>query len=157
MALAQVAAAPTAAEAEAAFRQARDRYVSMAPGEPQSLPRDVHQSISPTEGLIAGGTPENVALDDVRLVLDVNDAKLKDVVTDVVRQAAQFTGPWQVKWRLSPDNTDLMDERVNLTAEAPFGEFFAMLAERVKNMTGIQLHFTVFSSARVILVSDTYY
>jgi hypothetical protein len=82
---------------------------------------------------------------------------LREVMTNIVTQAATYTGPWTVKWRLKPENMDLLDERVNLTAEDNFGEFCNLLVERIKNMTGTQLYVTAFSGTRVLLVTDTYY
>ena len=70
---------------------------------------------------------------------------------------AQYSGPWTVKWRLKPENMDLMDERVNLTAESSFGEFVNLLSEPIRNMTGVQLYVNVFQGARMVLVTDTFY
>jgi hypothetical protein len=153
-----ISAAPTAAEAEAAFRAAREAYRVVAEGSP--MPADtaeLEEHITPTTVFVPGGAPQETRLEDIKLVVDVENATLRRVVQDVVAQAAQHTGPWRVKWRLKPENMGLLDEQVNLTAEAPFGAFFALLAERVKNLTGTQLYVTVFGAARVILVTDTYY
>jgi hypothetical protein len=155
--LAQVAVAPTAEEAEQAFRAAHEHYVSAAGGGFGVAISATAVPVSVTRVVIPGGKPMNIDLSEVRLVLDVDDKPLKDVVADVIRQAAQYTGPWEVKWRLAPDNAELMNERVNLTAESNFEEFFGLLAERVKNLTGVQLFITVFDASRVILLSDTYY
>ena len=152
-----VSAAPTEAEAEAAFRAAREAYRAVAEGAPLSAASDVEEHVTPTTVFVSGGEPKQVRLEDIKLVLDVENQTLRSVVQNVVAQAAEYTGPWRVKWRLKPENMGLLDEQVNLTAEAPFGEFFALLAERVKNLTGVQLFVTVFSSARVILVTDTFY
>ncbi|MCA3244430.1 MAG: hypothetical protein INF43_03875 [Alphaproteobacteria bacterium] len=152
-----VSAAPTAAEAEAAFQAARDAYRAVAAGAPNAQPGELEEVVTPTTVAVPGGRPENVPLDEIKLVIDVENATLRQVVTDVVAQAAQYSGPWRVKWRLKPENMGLLDEQVNLTAEAPFGEFFGLLSERVKNLTGTQLFVTVFGGARVILVADTYY
>lgn len=152
-----VSAAPTAAEAEAAFRAAREAYRVVAEGSPIMAPEDVEEVVTPTTVFIPGGEPKQIHLEDIKLVVDVENATLRQVVQDVVGQAAQHTGPWRVKWRLKPENMGLLDEQVNLTAEAPFGAFFALLAERVKNLTGTQLFVTVFGSSRVILVTDTFY
>jgi hypothetical protein len=151
-----VSAAPTAAEAEAAFQAARQAYRAVAEGAPSAAPGEVEQIVTPTT-FVPGGRPENTPLENIVLVLDVENATLRQVVQEVVTQAAQYSGPWRVKWRLKPENMGLLDEKVNLTAEAPFGEFFGLLTERVKNLTGTQLFVTVFGGARVILVADTYY
>lgn len=152
-----VSAAPTTAEAEAAFQAAREAYRAVAAGSPSPQPGELEEVVTPTAVVVPGGRPENIPLDEIKLVIDVENATLRQVVTDVVAQAAHYSGPWRVKWRLKPENMGLLDEQVNLTAEAPFGEFFGLLSERVKNLTGTQLFVTVFGGARVILVADTYY
>ena len=75
----------------------------------------------------------------------------------VVRQVVPYTGKWEVRWRLSPDNHFIVNERVNLTAETTFGEFVEFLTDRVNNMTGVQMFVKVFNSSRLIVISDTYY
>ncbi|MBI1309456.1 MAG: hypothetical protein GC129_06405 [Proteobacteria bacterium] len=156
-----VAVAPTEDEAKAAFRTAREQYMAVAAGgsaNPQGAAED-NDSGTLTVPVAGGGELSNkhVRLEDVRLVMDLEDISLKDVLRQVVSQAAAYTGPWTVKWRLQPENRDIVDERVNLTAQAPFGEFCNLLTERVKNMTGTQLFVTAFDSSRVILVTDSYY
>jgi putative SOS response-associated peptidase YedK len=109
------------------------------------------------EDNIAGGRAQNIALENIRIVMDVDNVTLREVMQKIVQQAAAYTGPWTVKWRLRPENMDLMTERVNLTTEANFGDFCSLLTERVKNMTGTQLFVTAFASSRVLLVADTFY
>lgn len=152
-----VAAAPTAAEAEAAFHAAQQAYRAVSAGGPAQAEGDIEQAVTPTMIMVPGGQSDVTRLEEVKLVIDAENVTLRQVVGDVVRQAAEHTGPWMVKWRLKPENMALMDERVNLTAESTFSDFFALLAERVKNMTGTQLFITVFSGSRIILVADTYY
>lgn len=151
-----VAAAPTAEEAEAAFRIARDGYVAVT-HDGVGVVAAGRVSDTLVEDRVAGGEPRNVSLEKIQIVLDVSDVTLRDVMAKIVEQAAAYTGPWTVKWRLRPENADIMSERVNLTAEADFGAFCSLLAERVKNMTGTQLFVTAFAGTRVLLVTDTYY
>ncbi len=152
-----VSVAPTAEQAEKAFQDARRSFMAVASGGADDKPGDVVQGPVVVEDTIAGGNVQNIALEDIRIVLDVDNVTLRDVMAKIVGQAADFTGPWTVKWRLKPENMDLMNEKVNLTAEAGFGEFCNLLTERVKNMTGTQLYVTAFASTRVLLVADTYY
>lgn len=152
-----VVAAPTAAEAEAAFRAAREGLLAVASGSADVSVSAVTTSATTVEDRVAGGEPRNVALEKIQVVLDVSNVTLRDVMTQIVQQAANYTGPWTVKWRLSPENAGVMTERVNLTAEADFGSFCDLLTERVKNMTGTQLFVTAFAGTRVLLVTDTYY
>jgi hypothetical protein len=151
-----VAAAPTQEQADAAYAAARRSFMAVAAGKaPGTRPGDVVETV-PTDSVPGKGT-SRIPLEEVNLVLDVENVTLREVVTRIVGQAARYTGPWTVKWRLKPENMDLLDERVNLTVEAPFGEFCQLLAERVKNMSGTQLHVTAFKGAREILITDTYY
>jgi hypothetical protein len=160
-------AAPSDAEAEAAYRAAQQAFQASRqhtadPSATMPVPPEVvvfsdpHRHLDRT--LVAGtDRPHNASIENIRVVMDVENTSLREIVNDVVKQAARFTGPWQVKWRLKPEDQSVMDERVNLTAEAPFGEFVNLLTERVKNMTGVQLFVTTFNEARIIMVADTYY
>lgn len=152
-----VAAAPTSAEAERAYEEARKAFAEVSGTAGPARSGDMDMPVSATDQVSGAGTRDNVALENIRLVMDVENVTLRQVVTRIVEQAAKHTGPWTVKWRLKPENTALLDERVNLTAEAPFGEFCSLLTERVKNMTGTQLYITAFHASRIILVTDTYY
>lgn len=152
-----VAAAPTNAEAAAAFQSAQKAFQQ---GRDTSFTTMPKISAAPSRSVVVGGSPtlpQNISLNDVRLVLDVEDTTLADVMTTIVTQASAYSGRWTVKWRLKPENQDLLTERVNITAEAPFGEFVALLTERIRNLTGTQIYVTVFQGSRMILVSDTFY
>lgn len=156
----------TDAEAQALFAKAHTTYgvvsgVSSTSGEMESPDaQDAAYAVqifsNPNQMAIAGGEhPANVPLEEVRIVIDVEGVTLRDVVAKIVAQAAPYTGPWTVKWRLKPENMPLLDERVNLTAEAKFGDFVNLLSERVRNMTGTSLFVTTFTDARVMIVADT--
>ncbi|MCP5405046.1 MAG: hypothetical protein H6922_02345 [Pseudomonadaceae bacterium] len=153
--------APSDAEAEAAFKQAQEQFKAMAAGTgvedaPAAEAYEVAVFSDPDKQFHPGGKPENVALGHVKLVIDVEDSSLREVVNEIVGQAADYTGPWTVKWRLKPENMAIADERVNLTAEAGFEQFVALLTEKVRNMTGVHLFMTAYEQARVILITDTY-
>lgn len=152
-----VAVAPSAEEAEKAYQAARQSFMAVASGSPDTKPNDIVQQPLGVEDTIAGGKPQNVSMEQIRIVMDVDDVTLREVMQKIVTQAATYTGPWTVKWRLRPENVGLLDERVNLTAEAEFGEFCNLLTEKVKNMTGTQLFVTAFAASRVLMVADTYY
>lgn len=103
------------------------------------------------------GVPlEYVALNELRVSIDVENVPLENVVKMIVEQAEASTGPWGVKWRLADDNRKLMNERVNLTAETNFEEFMTYMVDRINNMTGVRLFVRVFDDARLILITDTY-
>ena len=152
-----ISVAPTAEQAEEAYQAARKSFMAVASGGPDVKPGDVVQKPEGAQDLVAGGKPQNIALENIRIVLDVDNISLREMMTKIVTQAAAYTGPWTVKWRMRPENMDLLDDRVNLTAEANFGEFCNLLTERVKNMSGVQLFITAFPSSRVLMIADTYY
>jgi hypothetical protein len=159
---------PSNAEAEANFNAARGSYSNyyVAPLLPPDMQNEAASVVSGPAGSLQGqyfglisttNLPANTNLEFVNVVVDVEAATLEQIMQSIVKQAAAYTGPWTVKWRLKPENTELMAEKVNLTAEAPFGRFIDLLTERVRNMSGVNLFVTSFPQARVILVADTYY
>jgi hypothetical protein len=170
-----IAVAPTEEQAKEIYDTARQHYLAVANGDVPSAPAGtvetetrvdtsaVNQVVSSTQGApqavdtLSGKPVSNVAMEDIQLVMDVDNITLREVMANVVKQAAAYTGPWTVKWRLAPENSFLLDERVNLTVEARFGDFCDLLTEKVKNLTGVQLFVTAFPAARIILVTDTYY
>jgi hypothetical protein len=162
-------AAPSDAEADAAYAAAQKAFQATAVNgsnnakQTQQLTRhsdvpEVMVFTDPSREMVPGtADPKNIPLQEIRVVVDVENDSLRDIMHKVVGQAARYTGPWQVKWRLKPENAALLDERVNLTAEAKFGDFINLLTERVKNMSGVQLFVTTFNESRIIMVADTYY
>lgn len=103
-----------------------------------------------------GANAADVDLNTLQLRVDLENMTLSNALFNVVNKIGDETGPWQLRWRLKPENINVKEEVVNLIAEASFGEFIAYLSDRVKNMTGIQLFVSVFDGARVIVISDTY-
>jgi len=99
----------------------------------------------------------DVVLGEIPLQVHFENKKLQDVMEDVVNAVATRTGHWDLRWRLSPENRFLKDERVNLIAETNFGTFTSFVSERIKNMTGIQLYVNVFNGSRIIAITDSYY
>lgn len=95
-------------------------------------------------------------LENLRVNVNFENAALQDIMRYVTAQASDKVGPWEVEWRLKEENRRLLNERVNLTAEANFNDFMGYLVDRVNNMTGIQLFVRVFKVSRVIVISDTF-
>lgn len=164
-----VTVAPSDAEADAAYAAAQKAFQATAvnnanavkpkeePTQRSNVP-EVMIFSDPAKEMVAGtSNPKNIALQEIRVIIDVENDSLRDIMHKVIAQAARYSGPWQVKWRLKPENAALLDERVNLTAEAKFGDFVNLLTERVKNMSGVQLFITTFNESRIIMVADTYY
>ncbi|MFZ2587653.1 MAG: hypothetical protein WAZ18_06025 [Alphaproteobacteria bacterium] len=157
---APLAMAPTEAEAEQQFLQAQEQFKAMAAGTVISNtgPYEVAVFSDPTKQFHAGSDDiKNVALGNIHVTIDVEDTSLRDVVNEIVSQAAEHSGAWTVKWRLKPENSSIPDEKVNLTAESNFDDFVARLTERVRNLTGVGLYITAFEGSRVILVTDSFY
>ncbi|MDD9912036.1 MAG: hypothetical protein OXQ96_03175 [Alphaproteobacteria bacterium] len=105
----------------------------------------------------AGMTNAETHLSDVQIMIDMEDVTLKEAIHKVVNRVGSVTGPWELKWRLAPENEYVVEERVNLIAELDFGDFISYMIDRVRNMTGIKLFISVFEGARIIVISDTYY
>ncbi|MEC9291459.1 MAG: hypothetical protein VX730_03570 [Pseudomonadota bacterium] len=96
-------------------------------------------------------------LGDIRVAVNIENATLEQIMEDIVSQAEQKTGPWDIAWRLKNENRYLLDDKVNITAESNFDEFVGYMVDRVNNMSGVQLFVKVFNMSRVIVISDTYY
>lgn len=155
--------APSDKDAAQQYEQARESFKAMAAGT--ALPAGVEgvdgYQVSvfsdPTKQFHPGSDDvKNVALGNIHVTVDVEDVTLRDVVNEIVSQAAQHSGAWTVKWRLKPENAAIPDEKVNLTAESNFDDFVARLTERVRNMTGVGLYVTAYEGARVILITDSF-
>jgi spore coat polysaccharide biosynthesis protein SpsF (cytidylyltransferase family) len=95
-------------------------------------------------------------LNNIRIAVDVENRALKEVVSDIVAYAEEKSGPWKVKWRMSPENRHILNSRVNLTAETTFEDFMDHLVDRINNMTGVRLSVNVFDMSRIIVISDSY-
>ena len=127
----------------------------------QQTPRDQGPDvsiISRRAELFREDTPTTayLPLEEVRIAIDIENLPLEEVVTRIISEAEEKTGPWNVKWRLGEENDYLMNERVNITAETDMGQFMSYLVDRVNNLTGVQLFVRVFDASRIILISDTY-
>lgn len=106
---------------------------------------------------INGNTLPQVDLSRLRVSVNYEDVTLAEAVRTIVADAEDQVGPWDVKFRLTPDNQHLLAEHVTLTAETTLGQFLNLLTERVNNMTGVQLFVNVFDANRMILISDSFF
>ncbi len=98
-----------------------------------------------------------VELGQIPLQVHFENQTLAEVMDRVVAAITTRTGAWDLRWRLSPENKFIKEERVNIIAETDFNTFASLVAERIKNMTGVQLHVSIFDSSRIIAITDTYY
>jgi hypothetical protein len=93
-------------------------------------------------------------LRDYKVVVHEDGQTLPDILSKVMKRAEPFTGPWQLKWKVSQENQDLLTEKFSLDAETTFDEFVSYLAQYLLNDRGVKLSFSLFDRERVVLVSD---
>lgn len=89
-----------------------------------------------------------------RVAVHTDNLTLPDMLDSILKQATPYTGPWQVRWKLTPDNQDLLKETFSLDAETTFEEFINYLAQYIMNDRGVKLGFALFDQERLIVVSD---
>lgn len=99
-------------------------------------------------------TNEYVNLADYKIVVHANGATLKDLVEDVVAEAAPHVGEWTVKWKLKRENEGILDEQFSLDTETTFGRFADYVSDFVLNYRGFRLKFEMFEAERVMVISD---
>lgn len=117
---------------------------------------DVNRTSPQAQHYFEGGNVlSSVKLQDLRVAVDVENQTIREVMNTIMTDAAEKTGPWEIKWRLATANNAILDEKVNITAETTFGEFMDYLVDRINNMTGIKLFVSVFDASRIIIISDT--
>ena len=131
------------------------REVSVQPPLDSYVTQNMQTVSVPDNNVRLTGAP--VRLEQSAILLDVENQTLQETFDSVMTQVSTGSGNWQTKWRLGKENSYLLNERINLTAETNFQNFVEYLVDRVNNMTGIQLFVTVFDSSRIIVISDTYY
>ena len=128
---------------------AADNPTQMATLTPNHDPRD---------SLISAGRArartDLMDLRDYKVVLHADNQTLPAMLNQVIERAEPFAGPWQVRFRLKPENNDLLTERFSLDAETTFQEFVGYLAQYLVNDRGVKLTFSLFDRERVVLVSD---
>jgi len=89
-----------------------------------------------------------------KVVVHQDDQTLETLLGNILKHAEPFTGPWQIRWKISDTNKDLMTEKFSLDAEAPFEEFVSYLAQYIVNDRGVKLSVSLFDSERIIVISD---
>ena len=91
---------------------------------------------------------------DYKVVVHADNQTLPEMMAEIMNRAEPFAGPWQVRWKLKPENQDLLTEKFSLDAETTFAEFVGYLAQFMVNDRGVKLSFSLFDRERVMLVSD---
>ena len=89
-----------------------------------------------------------------KVVVHEDDQTLDQLLGKILKHAEPFTGPWQVRWKISEPNKDVVTEKFSLDAEAPFEEFVSYLAQYIVNDRGVKLSFSLFDNERIIVISD---
>lgn len=89
-----------------------------------------------------------------KVVVHEDDQTLESLLGKVLKHAEPFTGPWQVRWKVSEANRDVLQEKFSLDAETSFEEFVSYLAQYVVNDRGVKLSFSLFDNERIIVISD---
>lgn len=95
-----------------------------------------------------------IDLKKYRVVLHEDATPLESLMAGVLKRAEPYTGPWQLKWKISDENQDILQEKFSLDAETTFEEFVGYLANYMVNYRGIKLSFNLFESERVLVISD---
>lgn len=88
------------------------------------------------------------------VVMHEDGKTLEELMTQVLSSAEPFTGPWHIKWKLSEENRDLLQEQFSLDVETSFDQFVSYLAQYMVNDRGIKMTFSLFDADRVIVISD---
>lgn len=136
-----------------------------APQEPGGIQL---AAISPAAGPTAQATPASgstsitparnrsnwIDIRKYRVVVHEDGKTLEEMLGGVLAKAQPFTGPWQVKWKISEENKDILQERFSLDVETSFDEFVGYLAQYMVNDRGIKITFSLFDADRIIVVSD---
>ena len=89
-----------------------------------------------------------------RVAVHTDNLTLPEMLDSILKQAKPYTGPWQVRWKLTSDNQDLLKETFSLDAETTFEEFINYLAQYIMNDRGVKLGFALFDRERLIVISD---
>ena len=89
-----------------------------------------------------------------KVVVHEDDQTLENLFSKVLKRAEPFAGPWQVRWKVSDQNREVLTEKFSLDAETNFEEFVSYLAQYVVNDRGVKLTFSLFDNERIIVISD---
>ncbi|PIZ30669.1 MAG: hypothetical protein COY40_04130 [Alphaproteobacteria bacterium CG_4_10_14_0_8_um_filter_53_9] len=109
-------------------------------------------------GQIGMGNPRYrqdwIDLKRYRVVLHEDSRSLQSIMAKIVNEAEPYTGPWEVKWKISRENEDILSEKFSLDAETTFGEFVTYLSQYIMNERGLKLSFNLFDAERILVISD---
>ena len=95
-----------------------------------------------------------IPLKEARVSMDADNLPLRRLIQNAMDKVTPYTGPWEVKWKLSRENESLLDERFSLNADTSFSKFVSYVAGFVMNYRGVQLNFELYDKDRILLISD---
>ena len=93
---------------------------------------------------------------DARVNVHVQNSPFKKMIEDIIERIEPRVGPWEVQWKLTRENRDLLKERFSLNTETTFNKFINNVASYILNLRGIELNFELFETKRVLIVSDVF-
>lgn len=103
---------------------------------------------------VAKNSSEWVNIEDAEVVIHAEKAPLEDILQIVMRQVAAQSGPWDVRFKLTDENKDLLLQPFSLNTETTFGEFVSFVSEYLMNFRGVAMKFHLFKQTRVLVVTD---
>jgi hypothetical protein len=121
---------------------------------PQIVGSQQSWSVSGTSLMRARNRADWMDIRQYKVVVHEDDQTLENLLGRVLKHAEPFTGPWQVRWKVSESNRDILTEKFSLDAETSFEEFVSYLAQYVVNDRGVKLTFSLFDNERIMVISD---
>lgn len=108
------------------------------------------------QGGVIGGYPHDdwIDLEDYQVVLHENNSELEAILTEMLKRAEPYVGPWDIKWKLKPENMDILNERFSLDVETNFDAFTSYISNYMKSYRGFGLTFNIFRKERILVVTD---
>lgn len=97
---------------------------------------------------------EWIPLKDYKVILHEDNVRMQELVRQVLDRAAPYVGPWTLKWKLQPENAEILNERFSLDAEVPFENFASYLQRYILQDRGVDLQFKLFDAERILVISD---
>jgi hypothetical protein len=106
------------------------------------------------ESNLPGEANKYIDIRTYKVIAHTENQTLEELLAGVVNRASKAAGPWQLKWKISPENQDLLTERFSLDVETNFEDFVAYIAQYIVNERGVKLSFNLFDSERIIVIAD---
>ncbi len=91
---------------------------------------------------------------EYHVVVHEDSLTLDKLLKRTLKRAEPFAGKWQVKWKISEKNADILSEEFSLDAETTFESFINYLSQYILNYRGIKLTFSMFDKERILVISD---